>query len=84
MSKPVPVRDAELIQALEEGANCIVVGDRRFLLVKVDEAADEPYLVTEPAEVELVRESLQDNIPRRSGEDAMDYLKARLREHGIS
>lgn len=65
MSKSVHVRDPELIRALEEGADYLVVGGRRFLLVEVDDSNDtEPYNVTDPEEVALIREALQDNSPR--------------------
>ncbi len=84
MSKAVHVRDVELIRALEEGADYLIAGQRRFLVVEVDEASEEPYHVTDPEEAALIREALQDTSPRLSGEAAREYLKARLREHGIS
>lgn len=84
MSKSVHVRDAELIRALEEGADYLVAGRHRFLLVEVDDSHDtEPYNATDPEEVALIREALQDNSPRLIGEEARAYLKARLKEHGI-
>lgn len=83
MSKPIHIRDTEVIRAIEEGADCLVIGQRRFLLVEVEEATDEPYRITDPEEAALVREALKDTSPRLSGEAAKDYLKARLREHGI-
>ncbi|HYG60917.1 MAG TPA: hypothetical protein VD902_22800 [Symbiobacteriaceae bacterium] len=83
MSKPIHIRDTDVIRAVEEGADLLVIGRRRFLLVEVDEATDEPYRVTDPEEAALVREALQDTSPRLSGEAAREYLKARLREHGI-
>lgn len=67
MSKSIRVRDAELIRAVEDGAEYLEIGHRRFLLVRVDEASEEPYHVTDPEEVALVREALQDNSPRLSG-----------------
>jgi len=83
VSKPIHIRDTDVIRAVEEGADLLVIGRRRFLLVEVDEATDEPYRVTDPEEAALVREALQDTSPRLSGEAAREYLKARLREHGI-
>lgn len=83
MSKPIHIRDTEVIRAVEEGADLLVIGRRRFLLVEVDKAADQPHLVTDPEEAALVREALQDTSPRLSGEAAREYLKACLREHGI-
>lgn len=83
VSKPIHIRDQEVIRAVEEGADCVVIGGRQFLLVEVDEATEEPYHVTDPEEVALIREALQDTSPRLSGEAAREYLKARLREHGI-
>jgi hypothetical protein len=83
VSKPIHIRDTEVIRAVEEGADLLVIGRRRFLLVEVDEATNEPYRVTDPEEAALVREALQDTSPRLSGEAARGYLKARLREHGI-
>lgn len=83
MSKPIHIRDTEVIRAVEEGADYLVIGSRRFLLVEVDEATDEPYSVTDPDEVTLIREALQDTSPRLSGEAAREYLRARLREHGV-
>lgn len=83
MSKSIQVRDAELIRAVEAGAEYLVIGKRRFLLVQVDEASEEPYHVTDPEEVALVREALQDTSPRLSGDAAREFLKARLREHGV-
>ena len=83
VSKPIHIRDEEVIRAVEERADCLVIGGRRFLLVEVDEATGEPYHVTDPDEEVLVLEALQDTSPRLSGEAAREYLKARLREHGI-
>lgn len=84
MSKPIHIRDTEVIRAVEEGADCLVIGQRRFLLVEVEEATDEPCHVTDPDEVAFIREALRDTSPRLSGDAAREYLKARLREHGIS
>lgn len=84
MTKSIHVRDAELIQAVREGTEYLIIDQRRFLLVEVDQASEEPYHVTDPEEAALVREALQDTSPRLSGEAAREYLKARLREHGIS
>lgn len=39
--------------------------------------------MTDPEEVALIREALQDTSPRLSGDEARAYLKARLKEHGI-
>lgn len=83
MSKPIRISDTEVIRAIEEGADCLVIGQRRFLLVEVEEATEEPHVITAPEEAELVREAVKDTSPRLSGEAARDFLKARLREHGI-
>lgn len=83
MSKPIQIRDRDVILAVEEGVDSLLIGERRFLLVEVTEATDQPYRVTDSEEAALVREALQDTSPRLSGEDARKYLKARLREHGI-
>lgn len=83
MSKSIRIRDHEVIRAVEAGADSLMIGQRRFLLVEVDAATDEPYRVTDPAEAALVREALQDNSPRLSGEAAREYLRARMRENGI-
>ena len=83
MSKPIHIRDAEVIRAIEEGADYLVIGQRRFLLVEVEEATEEAYHVTDPDELALIREALRDTSPRLSGEAAREYLRARLREHGI-
>lgn len=64
-------------------AEYLIIGRRRFLLVEVDEASDERYFVTDPEEAALVREALRDTSARLSPEGAREYLKARLREHGI-
>lgn len=83
MGKPIHIRDTELIRAIEEGADCLVIGQRRFLLVELEEATNEPYRITDPEEALLVREAVKDASPRLSGDAARDYLRARLREHGI-
>ena len=83
MSKPIHIRDNEVIRAIEAGADCLVIGRRRFLLVEVNEATEEPYRITDSEEAALVSEALKDTSPRMSGEAAREYLKARLREHGI-
>ncbi|HWI63867.1 MAG TPA: hypothetical protein VNT75_18690 [Symbiobacteriaceae bacterium] len=70
MSKPIHIRDADVIRAIEEGADYLVIGKRRFLLVEVDEATEEAYHVTDSEEVALVREALQDTSPRLSGKAA--------------
>lgn len=83
MSKAIRIRDGELAQALEAGADYLIVGKRRFLLVEVDDVGDDMYEVTDPVEIELVLEAMQDTSPVLSGEEARAYLKARLKEHGI-
>lgn len=83
MSKPIHIRDADVIRAIEEGADYLVIGQRRFLLVEVDEATEEPYRVTDPDEATLIREALHDSSPRVSGDAAREFLKSRLREHGV-
>jgi hypothetical protein len=71
-----------LIRAVEEGADCLIIGQRRFLLVEIDEATEEPYH-PDPEEVALIREAVRDTSPRLSGEAAREFLKARLRDHGV-
>lgn len=83
MSKAIRIRDGELARALESGAEYLIVGQRRFLLVEVDDTGHEVYDVTDPEEIELVLEAMQDTGPVLSGEEARAYLKARLKEHGI-
>jgi hypothetical protein len=85
MSKTVRVQDAELIRALEGGAEVLVAGQRRFLVVQLDDSInDEPYNVTDPEEIALIRKALQDKRPLLSGEEARAYVKARLKDHGVS
>lgn len=83
MSKSIHVRDAELIRAVEEGAEYLIIGQRRFLLVEVgDNAAEEPYDVSDPDEIALIRKVLDNARPLLSGDEAQAYVQARLRKHG--
>lgn len=83
MSKSIQVRDPEVIRAVKDGAEYLIIDHRRFLLVEVDTATDKPYHVSDPEEAAVVREALQDTSPRLSGKAAREYLKARTREHGV-
>lgn len=84
MAKAVRVANEELLRVLEAGADYLIVGNRRFLLVEVADPGDcEFYDVTEPDEVKILDEALQDQSRRLSGAEAREYLAAKLREHGI-
>lgn|GEM_PF-904312 len=83
MTKAVRIYDAEVIRALEEGAEILIAGGRRFLLVQVQDDASEPYDITDPAEIALIDKALQDPRPSLSGEEARAYVRARLKQHGI-
>ncbi|HEY3365713.1 MAG TPA: hypothetical protein VGK74_11710 [Symbiobacteriaceae bacterium] len=83
MSKSVRVRDTELIRAVEEGAEYLVIGQRRFLFVAVDDSpSDESHDVTDPQEIALIRKALDNTRPLLSGAEARVYLQARLKQHG--
>jgi len=83
VTKAVRIHDAEVIRALEEGAEILIAGGRRFVLVPVQDDGTEPYDITDPAEVTLIDEALQDPRPSLSGDEARAYVRARLKEHGI-
>lgn len=71
MSKPIHMRDAAVMRAIEAGAD------------PLDGPSLEPYRPSDPTEVALIREALNDFSPRLSGAAAREYLIARLRDHGI-
>lgn len=84
MGKAVRVKDKELLRVLEAGADYLIVGNRRFLLVEVaDEGEGESYDVTNPDEVKVLDEALQDTSPRLRGEEARQFLRDRLKAYGV-
>lgn len=84
MAKSIHVRDAELLRALEEGADYLVAGQRRFLLVEVQESTGaEFHDVTVPEEVRILDEALQDTSQPLEGEEARKYLQERLNHYGV-
>lgn len=84
MTKAVRVQDGDLCRALEAGAEYLIVGNRRFLLVEVaDQGECEFYDVTAPEEVQILDEALQDTSRRLRGAEARQYLMARLKEYGV-
>lgn len=83
MTKAVRIHDAEVIRALEEGADILLAGGRRFLLVQVQDDGREPYDLTDPAEIALIDQALEDSRPSLSGEEARAYVRAQLKKHGI-
>ncbi len=84
MEKAIQVQDPELLSALQEGADYLIVGKRRFLLVEVEEGeAGTFYDVQDPEEIEVARRALRDDSRRLAGEEAGAYLVNRLKEHGI-
>lgn len=78
MTKAVRINDTEVIRALEEGAEVLIAGERRFLLVRVRDDGSEPYDITNPAEIAAIDKALQDPRPSLSGEEARAYVRARL------
>lgn len=83
MTKAVRIHDAEVIRALEEGAEILIAGGRRFLLVQVRDEGGKSYDMADPAEIVLIEKALQDPRPSLSGEDARAYVRAGLKKHGI-
>ncbi|HWI60554.1 MAG TPA: hypothetical protein VNT75_01810 [Symbiobacteriaceae bacterium] len=84
LAKSVRVNDKELCRVLEAGADYLIVGNRRFLLVEVDEPGDgDFYDVTDPDEVRALDAALQDKSPVRRGTEARQRLRTRLKEHGV-
>lgn len=83
VSKEIYVHDEKLIRAVEEGAEYLVIGQRRFLLVEMDDTADtEPYRVTDPEEISMLRRALQNSEPLLTGDEALDYVQSQLKKHG--
>lgn len=83
MTRSVRVGDGELIRAVEEGAEYLIIGQRRFRLVEVDSnAEEEPYDVTDPDEIALIRKALDNTRPLLSGDEARAYVQARTKKHG--
>lgn len=85
VEKSYRVQDEEVSRAITGGANYLLVGKRRFKIVEVAEVPAEPesYEVTDPEELRVLEEALNDKSRLLRGEEAREYLKARLREHGI-
>lgn len=84
MTKTVRVQDDKLQQALEAGADYLVVGDRRLLLVEVSEGdGEEVYSVTDPREVQVMNEAMQDKSRRLCGPEAREYLRNHLSEYSV-
>lgn len=82
MSKVIHVRDEQIIRAVEEGAEYLVIGQRRFRLVEAPEDTEEVHDVTDPEEVALIEKALRDTRPPLSGDEARAYVQARLKEYG--
>lgn len=84
MAKAIRVQDDDLRRALEAGAEYLIVGNRRFLLVEIDDQGDgEFYDVTDPEEVQILDEAIQDQSRRLRGAEARQHLLARLKEYGV-
>lgn len=83
MGKSVHVRDLDLIRAVEEGAEYLIIGQRRFRLVEADASVrEEPHDVTDPDEIALIRKALDNSRPLLSGDEARAYVQNRLKKHG--
>lgn len=67
MAKVVRVQHGELERALEQGAEYLIVGNRRFFLVEIREEDADYYDVTDPEEMEIVQEALDDDSPLLGG-----------------
>ncbi|MCL5045414.1 MAG: hypothetical protein M1598_01145 [Actinobacteria bacterium] len=83
MNKAIQIDDVELLRAIQEGADYLIAGKRRFLLVEVPDPNGQAYDVGDPAETQVVKEALHDNSLRLEGEAARKYLKARLKDYGV-
>lgn len=84
MARAVRIQDEELRRALEAGTDYLIVGNRRFLLVEVvDQGECQFYDVTDPEEIQVLDEALQDTSPTLRGAMARERLRARLKEHGV-
>jgi tRNA(Ile2) C34 agmatinyltransferase TiaS len=75
-----------LAQAVAEGVEFLIIGRRRFQLVEVE--GEEPveevfYEPTDPEEIRVVEEALRDNSRVMEADEGRQYLKERLRQHGI-
>lgn len=81
MSNVIHVRDETLIRAVEEGAEYLVIGRRRFRLIEVPNGAEEPHDVTDPEEVALIEKALRDTRPPLSADQARAYVQDRLKKH---
>lgn len=83
MTNAVRVQDGALIRAVEEGVEYLIIGQRRFRLVEVDSPAEEePYDVTDPKEIALIRKALDNTRPLLSGDEARAYVQAGIKKHG--
>lgn len=86
MGKPFRIEDDRLVRALEEGTEIVIVGRRRFRLVEVegdDLVEDGFYEPKDPDEIRALEEALHDDSELMGAEEGRNYLKERLRHHGI-
>ena len=86
MERSHKVHDDEVSRALLDGVNYLLVGKRRFKVIEVTDVPDEPegfYEVMDPDELRILERTRTGNPRYLRGEEAREYLKARLSEHGI-
>lgn len=86
MGKPFRIDDDRLVRALEEGTEIVIVGRRRFRLVEVEgdnQVEGDFYEPTDPDEIRALEEALHDDSEPMGAEEGRNYLKDRLRQHGI-
>lgn len=86
MGKSYRIDDDRLVRALEEGTDIVIVGRRRFRLVEVEgdpQVEDDFYEPADPDEIRALEEALHDDSELIGSEVGRNYLKERLRYHGI-
>lgn len=82
MAKVVRIQDRRLAREIQD-AEYLEIDGRRFLLVEVESQDTDEYEVTDPDEIRAVEEALGDTSPLLDNEEALRYVKTKLREHGL-
>lgn len=74
--KPVKIDHEEIIKVIESGTSYIQVGDRKFLLIEVNEVKQEDiYEVTDLDEEKQLMKALNQNNPIVSEEEITKMLR---------
>jgi hypothetical protein len=72
---PIKIKNEDIEYAINSGENYIQVGERKFLLIEVEQVKENIYEVTDSEEEELLLQALaEDENPLLSNEEIVSIL----------